>query len=103
VTGAQPPVLTGRQRLKADAIAGRVLEQLQPGCGPMVVSEWASGIFASCAQYGPYRSEAVLYSSTDIVVMTATFFPGGTLHLSLEIDNQNHVWDGVLRGPARAT
>jgi hypothetical protein len=92
--------LTGLQELMADAVAGRVLDRIAPGNGPMIVPEWAAALFGRWAEVGGcWTWRTVLpapYGSVLGIEVQAT--ARKTLSVQMDIDNSGRIWAGVLRG-----
>lgn len=93
--------LAGQEELAA-AIAGQVLEQLQPGCAPMIVPQWAADIFGRWAHSagGTWQGRTQLYGpGPEVAEIEAQFTGNKTLSLQLSLNGQYRIWSGVLRGP----
>lgn len=102
-----PVSLDDYGRAIAHAVAGdvarQVLDELQPGLGPMVIPEWTAALLREIGGRGGYMMQSPVYlSSPHVVMLHSTIRADGALYLALEVDGQHRVWEGVLRasGPA---
>jgi hypothetical protein len=90
------------RELQADLIAGRVLERIAPGHGPMIIPEWAADLFGRWAEMGggKYPYYAIIHGPRgDMLGINVTAMPNKTLSLRMELNSHQRIWDGVLRGP----
>jgi hypothetical protein len=99
---SMPLTLTSLQELQADAIAGRVLDRIAPGNGPMIIPEWAADLFGRWGEMGGWVSQSILYGpGAQVLEIRTTATASKTLSLELHLfgeGGQGRIWAGVLRG-----